>query len=41
MYKSLADYQIMNEENIQKNPLVMTEKNFHQTSAEILYKVHL
>lgn len=39
MYKSLADYQITNEENIQKNPLVMNEK-IHQTPAEILYKVY-
>lgn len=41
MYTSLADYQIKKEEIIQRNPLIMDEKNFEQTPAEILYQVNI
>lgn len=41
MYTSLADYQIKKEEIIQRNPLIMDEKNVEQTPAEILYQVNI
>ncbi|XP_050530069.1 striatin-interacting protein 1 homolog isoform X2 [Daktulosphaira vitifoliae] len=41
MYTSLADYQIMKEETIQKNPLTMGEKCVDQTATEVLYQAML